>query len=81
MMEAVLRIQIRGIHMFLDFLDPDPVVRCVEPEPGPDTDPSVTKKNTVVRRTLILTALILLFVYLSLKNYVNVPSKSYELNK
>ncbi len=56
MMETVLRIRIRRIHMFLGFLDPDPLVRGVEPEPAPDTDPSVTKKYTVVRKTLISVA-------------------------
>jgi hypothetical protein len=33
-----------------------------------------------VRKTLIPTALLILFVYLSLKNDLNVPSKSYKQN-
>jgi hypothetical protein len=62
MLEAVLRIRIRRIHMLLGFLDPDPLVRGVELEPASYTDPSVTKKNIVVRKTLIPAALLLLFV-------------------
>ncbi len=49
------------IHMFLDLLDPDPLVR------GTDPDPSII---------MIPTACHILFYFLSLKNDVNVPSKS-----
>ncbi len=55
------------VPMFLGLLDPDPVVRGIDPDP----DPSI-----IVRKTLIPTVLWLLFDLLSLKNYVNVPSKS-----
>jgi hypothetical protein len=38
---AVLRIRIHRIHMFLSLLDPDPLVRCMDPDPVPD--PSIIK--------------------------------------
>jgi hypothetical protein len=68
--KAVLRIRIR-IHMFLGLLDPDPnpIVK------GMDPDPSIISKK-IGRKTLISTVLGLFFDFLSLKNYVNVPSKS-----
>jgi hypothetical protein len=40
MISSVLRIRIRiWIHMFLDLLDPDPLVRGMDPDP--DLDPSI----------------------------------------
>ncbi len=36
---AVLRIRIHRIHMFLGLLDPDSLVRCLDPDP----DPSIIK--------------------------------------
>jgi NCK-associated protein 1 len=43
--QAVLRIRIR-IHMFLGLLDPDPLVRGMDPDPAldPDPDPSIIKQ-------------------------------------
>jgi hypothetical protein len=45
MKEAVLRIRIHRIHMFLGLLDPDPdpLVRGMDPDPAldPDPDPSI----------------------------------------
>ncbi len=40
---AVLRIRIHRIHMFLGLLDPDPLVRGMDPDPAldPDPDPSI----------------------------------------
>jgi hypothetical protein len=38
---AVLRIRIHGIHMFLGLLDPDPLVRGMDP----DLDPSNIKQK------------------------------------
>ncbi len=60
--------------MFLGLPDPDPLVRGVDP----DLDPSIIllSSRKIVRKTLILTVLRLLFDFLSLKNDVNVPSKS-----
>jgi hypothetical protein len=47
MAEAVLRIRIsiriHRIHMFLGLLDPDPLVRGMDPDP--DLDPSIIKEN------------------------------------
>jgi hypothetical protein len=44
---------------------------------GPDPDPSITiHQAEILRKTLISTALRLLFDFLSLKNDVLVPSKS-----
>jgi hypothetical protein len=40
----VLRILIR-IRMFLDLLDPDPLVRGIDPDPDQDLDPSTTKQK------------------------------------
>ncbi len=43
LLEPVLRIRIRiyQIHMFLGLLDPDPLVRGMDPDP----DPSITKQK------------------------------------
>jgi hypothetical protein len=46
--EAVLRIRIRRIHMFLGLPDPDPLVRDTDPDPlvrDTDPDPSITKQK------------------------------------
>jgi hypothetical protein len=45
--EAVLRIRIHRILMFLGLLDPDPdpSVRCMDPDSAPDLNPSVTKQK------------------------------------
>jgi hypothetical protein len=48
---AVLRIRIRirirnhRIHLFLGLLDPDPLVRGMDPDPASDPDPSINKQN------------------------------------
>jgi hypothetical protein len=41
--EAVFRIRIHRIHMFLGLPDPDPLVRGMDPDPAlePDPDPSI----------------------------------------
>jgi hypothetical protein len=58
--------------MFLGLLDPepDPLIR------GMDPDPSVTKRKYSKKNLDSYTALRLLFDFLSLKNYVYVPSSS-----
>jgi hypothetical protein len=38
---AVLRIRIHRIHVFLGHRDPDPLVRSMDPDPAPDSDPSI----------------------------------------
>ncbi len=57
--------------------DPDPLVRVMDPDP----DPSIIKNATIVRKTLIPTILWTIFDFLSLKNDVNVPSKSNKQKK
>ncbi len=47
------RIRIR-IHMFLGLMDPDPLVRCMDPNSDPD--PSIIKPR-IVRKTLAFTVL------------------------
>ncbi len=39
-LKSVLR-----IHMFLGLLDPDPLVRGMDPDPNPDPDPSIIKQK------------------------------------
>ncbi len=46
--------------------------------PDLDPDPSIIKQKYIARKTLISTALCLLYDFLSLKKDVNVPSKSYK---
>ncbi len=53
------------------FADPDPLVRDPAPDPGP-----LNHQAKIVRKTLIPTVLWLLYYFLSLKNDVNVTSKS-----
>jgi hypothetical protein len=55
-LESVFRIR---IHMFLGL--PDPLVRCIDPDPDPALDSYY---------------FVTLFDFLSLKNDVNIPSKS-----
>ena len=54
------------IHMFLGLQDPDPLVRGMDPDPDPDH---------------LSYHLLILFYFLSLKNDVNVPSKSNKEKK
>jgi hypothetical protein len=53
--------------MFLCLPDPDPLVRGIDPDPNP---------SVIIRKTLIPPVFLLLLDFLSLKNYINVPSKS-----
>ncbi len=43
--QAVLRIRIHRIHMFLGLPDPDPLVRGMDPDPALDPDPSIIVQN------------------------------------
>jgi hypothetical protein len=52
--QAVFRIRIHRIHMFLGLPDPDPSVRGMDPDPGSGSFYHQAKK---VRKTLIPTAL------------------------
>ncbi len=46
-LQSVLRIRIHRIHMFLGLPDPDTLVRGMDPDPDPvsDPDPSITKQK------------------------------------
>ncbi len=45
--QAVFRIRIHRIHMFLGLPDPDPLSRGMDPDPDPalDPDPSIILQN------------------------------------
>jgi hypothetical protein len=61
--------------VFFGLLDPDPLVRGMDPDPA--LDPSIllsSCKNN--KKNLESYYLVTLFDFLSLKNNVNVPSKS-----
>jgi hypothetical protein len=57
--------------MFLGLLAPDPLVRSTDPDPT-----LFIIQANIIRKTFILTVLTTFFDFLSLKNDVNVPSKS-----
>jgi hypothetical protein len=65
--------------MFLGL--PDPLVRGMDPDPDPalDPDPSSSCKNS--KKNLDSYYFVNLFDFLSLKNDVNVPSKSNKKKK
>jgi hypothetical protein len=71
--------------MFLGLsdLDPDPLVRGIDPDPDPaldpDPDPSSSCKNSKIN--LDSYHFVTLFDFLSLKNDVNVASKSNKQKK
>ncbi len=60
--------------MFLGLPDPDPLVRGMDPDP----DPSIIKK---CKKKLDSYYFVTLFDFLSLKNDVNVPTKSKKQEK
>jgi hypothetical protein len=55
----------------LGLVDPDPLL--IDMDPDPDPDPSIIMQKA--RKTLIPTIFYFFFTFLSLKNYVNVPSE------
>jgi hypothetical protein len=57
--------------------DPDPLVRGMDS--APDPDPSIIMQNS--KKNLDSNYFVTLFDFLSLKNYVNVPSKSNKQKK
>ncbi len=63
--------------------DPDPLVRGMDPDPDPaldpDPDPSIIMQNS--KKKLDSYYFVILFEFLSLKNYVNVASKSRKQEK
>jgi hypothetical protein len=83
MKKPVLRIRIHRIHVFLGLQDPDPdaLVRGLDPDPAldPDPDPSIIMQNS--KKNLDSYYFVILFEFLSLKNDVNVASKSHKQQK
>jgi hypothetical protein len=77
---AVLLIRIHRIHMFLGLPDPDkdPLVRGMDPDPDPDPHLSSCKNS---KKNLDSYYFVTLFDFLSLKNDINVPSKSIKQQK
>ncbi len=65
--------------MFLGLPDPDPLVRGMDPDPALDPDPSIIMQNSKTK--LDSYYFITFFDFLSLKNDVNVASKSNKQNK
>jgi hypothetical protein len=57
--------------------DPDPLVRGMDPDPAPN--PSIIMQNS--KKNLDSYYFVTLFDFLSLKNDVNVPSKSNKQKK
>jgi hypothetical protein len=57
--------------------DPDPLVRGMDPDPA--SDPSIIMQNS--KKNLDSFYFVTLFDFLSLKNDVNVPSKSNKQKK
>jgi hypothetical protein len=74
-LRPVFRSRIHRIHMFLGLPDPDPLVRGMDPDP----DPSIIMQNS--KKNLDSYYFVTLFDFLSLKNDVNVPSKSIRQKK
>jgi hypothetical protein len=67
--------------VFFGLPDPDPLVRGMDPDPAlnPDPDPSIIMQNN--KKNLESYYFVTLFDFLSLKNNVNVPSKSNKQKK
>ncbi len=67
--------------MFLGLPDPDPLVRGMDPDTDPDLDPDPDPSiimQKIVRKTYYF---VTLFDFVSLKNDVNVASKSNKQKK
>jgi hypothetical protein len=69
--------------MFLGLLDPDPdpLVRGMDPDPALDPDPDLSIIMEKSKRNLDSYYFVTLFDFLSLKNDVNVVSKSNKQKK
>jgi hypothetical protein len=65
--------------MFLGLPDPDPLVSGMDPHPALDPDPSIIMQKN--KKNLDSYYFVTLFDFLSLKNDVNVPSKSNKQKK
>ena len=66
--------------MFVGLLDPDPFVRGMDPDPKPalDSDPVLLSSCKNSKKNLDSYYFVTLFECLSLKNDVNVASKSHK---
>jgi hypothetical protein len=69
--------------MFLGLPDPDPLVRGMNPDPDPagSGSGSFYHHAKIVKKNLDSSYFLTLFDFLSLKNYVNVASKSNKQKK
>ncbi len=69
--------------MFLGLSNPDPLVTCMDPDPDPalNPDPSMTTPCKNSKKNLDSYYFVTLFDFLSLKNDVNVASKSNKQKK
>ncbi len=68
------------IHVFFGLPDPDPLVRGLDPDPA--LDPSIIMQKYVLhKKNLESYYFATLCDFLSLKNNVNVPSKSNKQKK
>ncbi len=72
--------------MFLDLQDPDPdpLVRGMDPDPDPALDPDPPDPSIIMQKSKINLDsyyFVTLFEFLSLKNEVNVASKSHKQKK
>ncbi len=76
---AVFRIRIHRIHVVFGLPDPDPLVRGMDPDPALDQILLSSCKNN--KKNLESYYFVTLFDFLSMKNNVNVPSKSNEQKK
>jgi hypothetical protein len=67
--------------VFFGLPDPDPLVRGMDQDPAldPDPDPSISMQKN--KKNLESYYFVTLFDFLSLKNNVNVPSKSNKQKK
>jgi hypothetical protein len=62
------------MHMFLGLPDPNPLVRGMDPDPALDPYPSILVQKS--KKILDSYYFVTIFDFLSVKNDVNVPSKS-----
>ena len=67
--------------MFLGLKDPDPLVRGMDPDPDPALDRILLSSFKNSKKNLDSYYFVTLFEFLSLKNYVNVASKSHKQKK
>jgi hypothetical protein len=67
------------IHIFLGLPDPDPLVRGMDPDLNQAPDPLSSSKNS--KKNLDSYCFVTSLDFLSLKNDVNVPSKSTVISR